>query len=185
MFARTERLLLRPGWPEDAPALTESLGDAAVVRNLARVPWPYGRAEAEDWLGRPQDPRQPTLLIFARTDGGPALVGGIGLADKAEPAPGVAELGYWIAQAHWRRGYATEAARAVLDMGFRTLRLRRIEAGHFADNAGSARVLAKLGFIRRGWRMLGRAGLRPAAEYCPWYRLDATSWLAADHRLVA
>ncbi len=42
MFARTERLLLRPGWLEDAPALARAIGEEAVVRNLARAPWPYG-----------------------------------------------------------------------------------------------------------------------------------------------
>ena len=46
MFAVTERLLLRPGWPEDAHALVAALGDREVVRNLARVPWPYGLGDA-------------------------------------------------------------------------------------------------------------------------------------------
>ena len=53
MFARTERLLLRPGWLEDAPALARAIGEEAVVRNLARAPWPYGMDEAQDFLGRP------------------------------------------------------------------------------------------------------------------------------------
>src|SRR3989344_9521016 len=39
MFARTERLLLRPGWQEDAPALAKAIGEEGVVRNLATAPW--------------------------------------------------------------------------------------------------------------------------------------------------
>ena len=121
MFARTERLLLRPGWAEDAPALVAAIGDEAVVRNLSRVPWPYGPAEAEAFLGLPQDERRPQLLIFTRASV-PQLIGGIGLMDLDDGPVEQAELGYWIARAHWRQGYATEAARAVLDMAFHGLR---------------------------------------------------------------
>ena len=40
MFARTKRLTLRPGWPEDAPALTQAIGHEAVIAKLTRAPWP-------------------------------------------------------------------------------------------------------------------------------------------------
>ena len=53
MFARTERLLLRPGWLEDAPALAQAIGEEAVVRNLARAPWPYGEEQAQAYLSQP------------------------------------------------------------------------------------------------------------------------------------
>ena len=50
MFARTPRLLLRPGFPEDAPALAAAMSDAAIARNLAVVPWPYTLRDAEAFL---------------------------------------------------------------------------------------------------------------------------------------
>ena len=50
MFVRTERLLLRPGWSQDAPALFEAIGDARIVRNLATAPWPYRPEDAAAWL---------------------------------------------------------------------------------------------------------------------------------------
>ncbi len=50
MFARTPRLLLRPGWSEDAPALAEAIGDPAVVGKLARAPWPYRLEDAEAFI---------------------------------------------------------------------------------------------------------------------------------------
>ena len=185
MFARTENLLLRPGWPEDAAALIAAIGDEAVVRNLSRVPWPYGPAEAEAFLGLAQDERRPQMLIFTRTEGEPQLVGGIGLMDLDDGPAEQAELGYWIARAHWGKGIATEAAQAVLDMAFNGLRLSRIEAGHFPDNIGSGRVLTKLGFTPKGSRMLYRSGLRPGVQRCLWYGIDAAGWLGAEHRLVA
>ena len=95
MFARTERLLLRPGWQEDAPALARAIGEEAVVRNLATAPWPYGEAQAQEFLAKPIDPDQPRFLIFARTGGAPRLVGGCGISPSPE---GELEMGYWIAR---------------------------------------------------------------------------------------
>ena len=56
MFTRTERLLLRPGFPEDAPALAKAIGHQAIVQNLAVVPWPYSLRDAEAFLAAPRDP---------------------------------------------------------------------------------------------------------------------------------
>ena len=70
MFARTERLLLRPGWQEDAPALARAIGEEAVVRNLATAPWPYDESEARAFLSMPLDPAQP-LVTSIGPDGEP------------------------------------------------------------------------------------------------------------------
>ena len=139
MFAVTERLLLRPGWIEDAPALAAAIGDREIARSLARVPWPYGQAEAEAFLGLPADPLRPRFLICLRDSN--RIVGGIGLSGEAEP-----ELGYWIARDHWGRGSATEAGHAVLALADDSLRLPRIRARRATDNVRSANVLRKLGF---------------------------------------
>ena len=61
-----------------------------------------------------------------------------------------AELGYWLAQPVWGRGLATEAARAVVDFGFRSLGLVRIYAQVLADNRASLHVLDKLGMVNEG-----------------------------------
>lgn len=146
MFARTERLLLRPGWLEDAPALARAIGEEAVVRNLARAPWPYGMDEAQDFLGRPVDPAQPSFLIFARTGGAPRLVGGCGIAPSLE---GPLEMGYWIARPYWGLGFATEAGRQLVRIA-RAMQLPKLTAGHFLDNPASGAVLRKLGFRPTG-----------------------------------
>ncbi len=145
MFARTPRLLLRPGWKEDAPALAAAMGDLAVVGRLARAPWPYRIEDAECFLSSDHGPL-PNFLIFARTHGSPRLVGGIALV-QAEAG---VELGYWIARPYWGLGFATEAGCAVVDLADTGLRLSRLIAGHFADNLASARVLRKLGFEPTG-----------------------------------
>ena len=56
MFARTERLLLRPGWAEDARRCSSAIADQRIVRNLATAPWPYALRDAEAFLAAPRDP---------------------------------------------------------------------------------------------------------------------------------
>lgn len=146
MFARTERLLLRPGWAEDAPALARAIADEAIVRNLATAPWPYGLKEALEFLEKPKDPVLPSFLLLRRTDGAPELIGAAGFARKTG---GAVEIGYWIARAHWGQGYATEAGRQLVEIA-RTIGLCRLEAAHFIDNPASGRVLEKLGFLPVG-----------------------------------
>jgi RimJ/RimL family protein N-acetyltransferase len=142
MFARTPRLLLRPGFPEDAPALATAIADEAIVRNLATAPWPYSMRDAEAYLASPRDPILPSLLIFERGTGAPQLVGACGLGRR--PSSSV-EMGYWIGRPYWGRGFATEACQALIEIA-RALGLTTLEGSHFIDNPASARVLEKLGF---------------------------------------
>ncbi len=146
MFARTERLLLRPGFPEDAPALALAIADRAIAINLANVPWPYGMRDAEAFLASPRDPILPSLLVFERGTGAPQLIGACGLGRRQSRA---VELGYWIARSHWGRGFATEACAALVDIA-RALGLPSLEGSHFLDNPASSRVLEKLGFAPVG-----------------------------------
>jgi RimJ/RimL family protein N-acetyltransferase len=142
MFARTPRLLLRPGFPEDAPALAAAIADEAIARNLLSVPWPYRMRDAEAFLASPRDPILPSFLIFERTPAAPQLIGSCGLGRRPS---GAVEMGYWIARPFWSRGFATEASSALIDIAA-TLGLGQLEGSHFLDNPASARVLEKLGF---------------------------------------
>lgn len=166
MFARTQRLLLRPGWGEDAGALFRSIADERVVRNLVRAPWPYEPRHAAEFLAREGTIQAPSFLIFRVGAMPPELVGGIGLDRTADDE---AELGYWIAPAHWGQGYATEAGRAVIAIARDALRLPRLVSGHFLDNPASGRVLRKLGFRATGAvharHSIGRGEDLPLADF--------------------
>jgi RimJ/RimL family protein N-acetyltransferase len=142
MFARTKRLTLRPGWPEDAPALAAAAAHEAVATRLARMSWPYREEDAAAYLAVPRGPADPRFLIWSHETACPRLVGAIGLT----PGEGAHELGYWIVPDAWGRGYATEAAAAVVATARDALPIRRLSAWHHLDNPASARVLAKLGF---------------------------------------
>ena len=142
MFARTSRLLLRPGWAEDAPALASALADEMICRDLWGAPWPLTVGDAEALLSRSRDPVLPAMLIFERTDAEPRLVGQCGL--RRRPS-GSVELYVWIAPEQRGRGFASEACAALLNIGC-TLGIRQLEARHYADSPAAAALLTKLGF---------------------------------------
>ncbi|MDE2563466.1 MAG: GNAT family N-acetyltransferase [Sphingomonadales bacterium] len=153
MFIRTERLFLRPGWPEDWRELHGAIADEAIVRNLARAPWPYSPDDARDFIALPRDPRLPRFLVTLPGADGARIIGGCGLhADEGEVA-----LGYWLARHAWGKGYATEAACALLGLA-RALGHRKLAACHAIDNPASGRVLRKAGF-----RPTGRVTARHSA----------------------
>ncbi|TCM17300.1 RimJ/RimL family protein N-acetyltransferase [Novosphingobium sp. PhB165] len=177
MFIRSERLFLRPGWPEDREEFLALIADESVVRNLSRAPWPYTADDARRFLDLPQDLLLPRLLVTQPGAAGARLLGCIGLSEMH----GEVNLGYWIARDHWGQGFASEAARAMLSMA-RAIGHRRIVANHFIDNPASGRVLEKAGFARTG-RIVerfstGREMTYPAREYA--LEFDAPSDCDSD-----
>lgn len=167
MFARTERLTLRPGWPEDAPELVRAIAHETVVTKLSRAPWPYTLGDALDFLKRPAGTSEKAMLICAHHPDAVRLIGGIGIHLDEE---GNHELGYWLTPGAWGRGYATEAGRAVIANARHTLRLRKLTAGHFVDNPASARVLRKLGFRPTG--KVAPSFCRARGEMVPTVKLE-------------
>lgn len=184
MFARTERLLLRPGWAEDAAPLAAAIGDEAILTKLAKAPSPYTVADARDFLGIERAEGDADFMILARTGGAPRLVGGVGLQPDGEEL----ELGYWIARPYWGLGFATEAARAVIDIARHTLRRSRLVSGHFIDNPASGRVLSKLGFRPTGDIVARFCRARGHSVPCRLFALDfgdATDGDAGAPRMLA
>lgn len=152
MFHRTRRLFLRPAFPEDATAIFGFMADETTVRNLASAPWPYRLEDARRWTNRAQDHWMPSFVVTLPGEG---VIGSVGLG--VDEDTGIVQFGYCIATGHRGRGYASEAAKGVLDVA-RMLGHRRITASHFVDNPASGRVLVKAGF-------------RPTGEIRPGYSL--------------
>jgi RimJ/RimL family protein N-acetyltransferase len=146
VFHRSPRLLLRPIWPEDWQGVLAGIANERVVRNLASATWPYAEENARAFVADRPEPLFPRSLI-TRADSG-EVIGCIGI-DPVIGEPATAELGYWVAQPHWGRGYATEAGAAMIAIA-RLLGHERLTAAHFSDNPASGRVLAKLGFVPTG-----------------------------------
>lgn len=142
---QTKRLRLRPFRRGDEDELARHLGNWEITRQLALNPHPFGMEHAQDWisecLAQPNGPKHG-LRFAIETPDEAGLVGGAGLS----PAGAGFELGYWIGRLFWGRGYATEAAAALADMGFATLNVDEIAALVFGENPASVRVLEKIGF---------------------------------------
>ncbi|HEX8408995.1 MAG TPA: GNAT family N-acetyltransferase [Thermoanaerobaculia bacterium] len=143
---KTERLTLRPFTQADAPAVQRLCGAYEVALNTLMIPHPYPDGAAEQWIAKhAEDFAENRNHHFAVDDG--ELAGAMGLMMKGD---GIAEIGYWIAVPAWNRGYATEAARAVVRYGFEECGLHRIFAGHFTRNPASGKVMEKLGMQYEG-----------------------------------
>jgi RimJ/RimL family protein N-acetyltransferase len=144
---RTARLRLRDFTVADGAAVHAYASDPEVARFLY---WgPRDEAESRDYVGRMlaiqrERPRSRWELAIVRAADGRVL----GACDLTHVGPGEADLGYVLARAAWGRGYATEAARALVAAGFARLGLRRIVATCDPANAASARVLEKAGLRR-------------------------------------
>lgn len=99
---------------------------------------------AEAWIDSLGDGDHVFAIRENRAD---PLIGLVGLRSDDDR---IAELSYWIGKPHWGRGYATEAAAAIVDYGFERLRLHRIYATSLGRNAASRRVLEKVGMVAEG-----------------------------------
>ena len=177
MFVRTQRLTLRPGWIEDAPALSRAVGHWEVCSKLAMAPWPYALGDAEQFLATQQDVEHPVMLIHEHVGVTTRMIGAIGLHPDAQ---GDIELGYWLAPDAWGRGYATEAGRAVVRAARESLRLKRLVSGHFIDNPASGKVLRKLGFRPTGRVVMRESRARGHATPCATFELDLCSDSVGD-----
>ncbi len=164
---RTARLTLRPFEMDDAPVVQRLAGVPEVALTTLRIPYPYEDGMAEEWISTHQaawDARES--LVLALTAESEGLVGAAGIELNAENERG--ELGYWIGLDYWNRGYATEAAAALIEFGFRELSLNRIQARYFIRNPASGRVMEKTGMRYEGvlrQHMLVRGKFEDIAMY--------------------
>ncbi len=151
MRITTERLVLREFGEDDWRAVLDYQRDPLYLRYY---PWEDRdetevRAFVDTFCGwhSEQPRRRFKLAIVRRAD--QRLVGNCGIRRKPDN-DWEADIGYELSPDCWEKGYATEAARSMVDFGFRELRLQRISSRCIADNLASARVLERLGFKREG-----------------------------------
>lgn len=139
----TARLVLRGPTEDDLDDVVGEINNFAVVRMLARVPFPYTRRDAENYLAWSRTSRNDVNLVITRAG---RAIGCVGLTDLQATC----EFGYWLGQSHWGQGLASEAGRAFLGYCFAEFGVDAIWAGAFTDNPASLRVQAKLGFETTG-----------------------------------
>ncbi|MGI9513031.1 MAG: GNAT family N-acetyltransferase [Anderseniella sp.] len=151
----TERLLLRPLRDTDAARLVKLANHPEIAHMLATMPHPYSLADAEDFLESVRElPANAANFAITLKDATDELIGGTGYGPARGPDKPANEIdfGYWLGLDYWGKGYASEAARAVLRHAFEVNTIERIDTEHLVINPGSGRVLAKCGFVDEGER---------------------------------
>jgi RimJ/RimL family protein N-acetyltransferase len=166
----TERLILRAPRLEDAKTIAKLANDRRIAENTARIPHPYTLADAKQFITWAD--RTDGEIIFLITLDHEAVIGasGVGLVDGENP-----EIGYWLGVRHWGKGYATEAARAVIDYAFGQYDYDALHSSARVTNPASRRVLEKCGFQ---WTGAGLGRVRALGSSVPVdrFRLDRRLW---------
>ena len=169
---RGDRILLRERVADDVEAIHRWRADPRVMQFVS-----FRSASLEETRrhlheesiaeqARGRDREKFFLAVDLLDDG--RSIGGVGLM---RDAPGEADLGWFLEKAYWGRGYASEAARLLLDFGFGELGLQRMRATCRSENAASERVMQKCGMQRE----------RVADGRC-YYAVDRSAWDGAGSR---
>ncbi len=136
----TERLMLRRPTLADVKAIARLADDRRIAENTRRLPHPYSQDDAVAFVRAMADePRETVFLI----ENNRTPIGMVGVDWRLREAP---ELGYWLGVDYWGQGFATEAARAVIDFTFEEFEIEHLISGARVANPASRNILEKCGF---------------------------------------
>ena len=170
----TDRLVLRPLDETDVERMVNLANHIEIARNPATMPHPYGAEDAKAYLARIEDMNVGCAFAIVEKRSGDLIgIAGWGPAQEGGPI----DFGYWLGLEYWGNGYATEAGAAVLTHAFCVGRIDEIITDFRIDNAGSGRVLEKLGFEVVGPRTRYSLGADEEAATTE-VRLCCEDWLA-------
>src|SRR5258708_11292049 len=140
----TERLMLRRPTLADVKTIAHLADDRRIAENTRRLPHPYLQEHAIEFVRAIAENKRETVFLIENN----FVPIGIVCVDWHQPdAP---ELGYWLGVEHWGQGFATEAARAVIDFTFEEFEIEHLCAGARVTNPTSRNILEKGGVQRIG-----------------------------------
>ena len=169
----TDRLILRNIGARDAETIATLIDNYKIAVMLARVPYPYKIEDARQFIALTKDPpADERVFALCLKDKAGTLIGICSYERRQSVEP---ELGYWLGVPYWGNGYATEAARAVIDHAFADLGCDALVSGARVSNPASRRVLEKCGFQ---WTGVGLYRIRALNSSAPIdrFRLDRRLW---------
>jgi RimJ/RimL family protein N-acetyltransferase len=181
IFAETDRLIIRALEKSELPRLVELLDMWDVVRWLTVIDYPYTMRHAEEFYadmelamacGEPQ-------FYGAALKTSNLLIGGVGLHPPraGNASEGEIEIGYWLGRPYWGRGFMSEAARAVISLGFARKTTRLIVATTALDNVASQNVLLTIGMQNAGLGLRDYSALRGDDRIVKW-QMTREEWEA-------
>jgi RimJ/RimL family protein N-acetyltransferase len=136
----TERLTLRRPTLADVKAIANLANDRRIAENTRRLPHPYSQEHAIEFVRALANDQRETVFLIENNH---TPIGAVGIDWRQPDAP---ELGYWLGFEHWGQGYATEAARAVIDFTFEEFNVEHLISGARVANPSSRNILEKCGF---------------------------------------
>jgi RimJ/RimL family protein N-acetyltransferase len=164
----TARLVLRAPRRSDGKAIAALANDRRIAANTARIPHPYAIEDAEQFIAS-VNKREGEACFAIALDGAAIGVCSVDLREDG------AEIGYWLGVPYWGHGFATEAARALIDHAFGDLEHEALISGARVSNPASRRVLEKCGFQWTGVRLSRIRAINSAAPIDR-FRLDRGLW---------
>lgn len=152
--------------------LVELANNRRLAEMLGRMPHPYRVTDADSFLTRVRTGVMDGCTYAITLSESGAFIGCAGMDSRAHGL----EMGYWIGEPYWGRGYATEAAHALVDLAFRATDIERLNVSCRVTNTASRRVIHKCGFQYAGQGMMDSlvAGKVPVERY----HLDRKTWVS-------
>ena len=169
----TERLALRKPVLADAKAIARLANDRRIAEMTRRLPHPYLQDHAVDFVTSLGERRDTVFLI--ELDHQP--IGMVGVDWREPDAP---EMGYWLGVDHWGQGFATEAARAVIDFTFEEFAVEHLFASARVANPASRNILEKCGFQWSGVQ-LHRFEAIGSSTPVDCFKLSRSVWSSLKH----
>ncbi|WP_078380652.1 GNAT family N-acetyltransferase [Sutcliffiella halmapala] len=150
LMITTERLVLRLFQTTDAAAVAKLCNNYNLYKNTLYLAYPYSLNDALSWMEHHYDnfiaDKNYELAITDKESG--ELFGAIVLSNNKHFNHG--EIAYWIGESYWGKGYATEAAEAIIQFAFEEKKLHKVFARYFPTNPASGKVMEKLGMKKEG-----------------------------------
>jgi RimJ/RimL family protein N-acetyltransferase len=143
LVIETARLVMRAPSARDLDGIVKLANNPKIAEMTATVPHPYTRKDAEAWLEKVRTGNGYSKVLFAKGEKR-VLIGVAGFGHRGEEHN--PEIGYWIGEPFWRQGFATEAARALIDHAFSETGIDALSASCRIHNEASRRVIEKCGF---------------------------------------
>jgi len=153
MQLETKRLILRKPKIGDWRDIVEGIGDFDVSKMLLKVPYPYTKTDAENFIKRKikkwKQKELDDYMFMIKLKIEKKVIGAVGI-HKVDKFLGTGETGSWINKKYWKNGYITEAKIAINDFAFNKLKLRRLDSLVFKDNIASNATQQKMGYVFEG-----------------------------------
>jgi ribosomal-protein-alanine N-acetyltransferase len=153
----TTRLIVRPMYLKDAPSMSLNGDSPAITKYMSlSFPSPYTLDQAKSWIALNIGRSQQTDFVICEATSPDTPIGGIGLKLGSDISSHTAELGFWVGEKYWGKGYTTEVLEGFTTWSFESWegkngqRLRKLWGKVFDGNMASMRCFEKCGYIREG-----------------------------------